>query len=270
MNNENIKNTINEIKAANQDKKPVIAVYGLLKAGKSFLLNMLTNHMEEEYFKTSSVRETIENKQFESDKYIYLDTPGLDADEQDTLHAEKGVRRADIVLFAHQPQGEFDAEEVTILRALKKSFGEHAAQYIVIVLTKIDTKSAENINLIEKRIKQQCLEALSFSPAVIQVSSKRYQTGVRKQQSRLIADSRMGELMTHLETIADLTVSVRFERMQKKVYDLLRVVEDAKEQLQTRQAKLHAEIAKGFAPFNDQMTQLRAFIDESVSNFKKI
>ena len=42
--------------------KPVIAVCGLMNAGKSYLLNMLTQQIDQEYFKTADQRETTTNK----------------------------------------------------------------------------------------------------------------------------------------------------------------------------------------------------------------
>lgn len=45
--------------------KPVIAVWGMMNAGKSYLLNMLTHHYNAEYFPTNDVRETAELRLFE-------------------------------------------------------------------------------------------------------------------------------------------------------------------------------------------------------------
>ena len=70
------------------NKKPIIVAYGLMNAGKSYLLNMLTQHISEEFFKTNDIRETATIKKFESEKYIYLDTPGLDANEEDDSQAQ--------------------------------------------------------------------------------------------------------------------------------------------------------------------------------------
>ena len=42
--------------------KPVIAVCGLMNAGKSYLLNMLTQQIDQEYFKTADQREKIDNQ----------------------------------------------------------------------------------------------------------------------------------------------------------------------------------------------------------------
>ena len=107
-------------------KKPVIAVCGLMNAGKSYLLNMLTQHIDQEYFKTADQRETTENNKLETEQYIYLDTPGLDANTQDDAIVQPGIAEADFVLFVHQPQGELDPCELAFLRQLKDRFGKSA------------------------------------------------------------------------------------------------------------------------------------------------
>ena len=86
------------------DSKPIIVTWGLMNAGKSYLLNMLTQHIDKEFFKTNDFRETAIISSYETDQYVYLDTPGLDANAQDNLEALKGVKKADIVLFVHQLQ----------------------------------------------------------------------------------------------------------------------------------------------------------------------
>ena len=67
------------LSAYSAPNKPLIAVCGLMNTGKSYLLNMLTQHIDQEYFKTADQRETAANKTLETEQYIYLDTPGLDA-----------------------------------------------------------------------------------------------------------------------------------------------------------------------------------------------
>ena len=63
----------------NQKDESIVAVWGLMNAGKSYLLNMLTQHLENEYFKTNDFRETAEIKTAQFGNITYLDTPGLDA-----------------------------------------------------------------------------------------------------------------------------------------------------------------------------------------------
>jgi predicted AAA+ superfamily ATPase len=56
MSTEFIQEKLNLISNQNADNRPTIVAYGLMNAGKSFLLNMLTQHIEEEFFKTNDIR----------------------------------------------------------------------------------------------------------------------------------------------------------------------------------------------------------------------
>ncbi len=62
---------------SSRSDNPVIVTWGLMNAGKSSLLNMLTKHIEQEYFKTNDFRETAVISAYETDQLTYLDTPGL-------------------------------------------------------------------------------------------------------------------------------------------------------------------------------------------------
>lgn len=259
-----------EITARERYTKPVIVAYGLMNSGKSSLLNMLTGNVEQEFFKTNDIRETVENKEFESGNYVYLDTPGLDADDQDDVHAKSGVDQADVVLFVHQPQGELEASEVNFLRKLTLSFGEYATQHIVIVLTKMEKEEAEKIDLIEQRIRHQCEAEIGFPPTIFQVSNKRYQTGVLKGQQTLITLSYMPELMTYLERLAYTATAPRVRRTLGEITVLQRAVEKAEQNMRSEKSRLRSQISHGFLSFNQQVEQLHTFLDASASDFKRI
>lgn len=250
--------------------KLVVAVYGLMNSGKSTLLNMLTKNVEHEFFKTADIRETVDNRSLEYEDIVYLDTPGLDANEQDDLKARLGEEQADIVLFVHQPQGELDAREVQFLRDLAVSFGDFASQNILLVLSKIDKASAHEIELISESMNAQCQEALGFIPKTIFVSSKRYETGVRNDKAPLRVQSHIDELRLELQRYSAKAAQTRSHRMQIKAAALLEEIVARELALKNRQAFLHNGLASGFAGFNAQVSNLREFLDTSAANFKRI
>ena len=259
-----------ELEKAQQAPKPVIAACGLMNAGKSFLLNMLTRHLEQEFFRTNDIRETVENAQFDADRYIYLDTPGIDANPDDDNHAWQGVKHADVVLFVHQPQGELDEAEADFLRALAASPGNHAGESIIIVLTKIEKETPDKISAIEQRIREQCADQLGFKPRILQVSSKRYQSGVLKGQAGLVAASGMDTLIEHVQAVAASVQALRAHRKLAEVEALLQEVAQAQRQLEARRTRLRSTVVDGFAPFSAQIGQLRRFLTDSASKFKQI
>lgn len=266
----NIQDQFSLILNQNVDHRPIIVVYGLMNAGKSFLLNMLTQHIEVEFFKTNDVRETSEIKKFESDKYVYLDTPGLDANQADDARAQFGASQADIVLFVHQPQGELDVNEVEVLNEIKQSFGSYAESNIVLVISKIEKEDPEKINLIEEKIKAQCVQEIGFSPKVFQVSNKRYQIGVKKHSDGLITQSHIKSLIEYLDLVAMNSEKVRAQRRLIKVEELLNAIEEEDGQLRKEKQKLMNLIDESFSNFNQQIDLLNDFLEERASQYRNI
>lgn len=209
-------------------------------------------------------------KKFESDKYVYLDTPGLDANQADDTLAQFGAYQADVVLFVHQPQGELEANEVKMLNELKKSFGIYAESNIVLVISKIEKEDPEKINSIEKRIKEQCVQEIGFSPRIFQVSNKRYQSGVKKHSDGLIAQSHIKSLIEYLDLVALNSEKVRAQRSLIKVEVLLRVIEEEDAQLRKEKEKLMSLIDKSLSTFNKQVDLLNDFLEDRASQYRNI
>ncbi len=265
-----IQEKLNLISNQNADDRPTIVAYGLMNAGKSFLLNMLTQHIEEEFFKTNDIRETAEIKKFESEKYVYLDTPGLDANKADDTQAQFGASQADVVLFMHQPQGELEANEVKFLKELKQSFGCYAESNIILVLSKIEKEEQAKIDQIEDRIKAQCVQEIGFSPKVFQVSNKRYQAGIIKHKDALVAQSHINSLIEHLDLIASNSGKVRAQRSLTEVETLLQMIESKEQLLKSKRKNLKDGISLAFSIFNDQIDSLNGFLEESASKYRNI
>ena len=206
----------------NIDSKPVIVAWGLMNAGKSYLLNMLTQHIDSEFFKTNDFRETAENHQFEGDDRIYLDTPGLDANSQDNLVALEGVQQADVVLFVHQLQGELEAVEIEFLQNVRDSFGEYAQSHILMVLSKVDKEEPEKVDQIQERILEQCHTHLGFQPLCFQISNTYYQQGIQGHIDDLVQYSHIEDLNETLSVLLDESVvAVRQQRSDQMKATLL-------------------------------------------------
>lgn len=258
------------LRSSSAPRKPIIAVCGLMNAGKSYLLNMLTQHIDQEYFKTADMRETTAVETLETDEYIYLDTPGLDATIQDDAVANQGIGEADIVLFVHQPQGELDPTERDFLRQLKASFGRAAKSSIIIIISKIDKEPESKIEAIDKEIKKQCQELLGTVFATFQVSNTRYKKGISENKDGLVQASHIDALVHHLKKITPKVHQARHNKMTAAIESLLSEIDTLAQELRDEKAAIQRDISDRFADFNQQMDQLQAFLSESVSHFKKI
>lgn len=258
------------LRASSPPGKPIIAVCGLMNAGKSYLLNMLTRHIDHEYFKTADLRETTAVKTLETDEYIYLDTPGLDATIQDDARANQGIGDADVVLFVHQPQGELDPTERDFLRQLKARFGRSAKSSIIIVISKIDKEPESKIEAIDKEIQKQCQEILGMVFTTFQVSNTRYKKGISENKDGLVQASHIDALAHHLKRTTPKVHQARQNKMTAAIEALMNEIDTFAQELRDEKAAIQQDISARFADFNQQMDQLQAFLSESASHFKKI
>lgn len=270
MENSDLSQQFEELLVSPVHARPVVAAYGLMNSGKSSLFNMLTDHVEQEFFKTNDIRETAENSTCDFGEFTFLDTPGLDANAQDNLKASQGESSADIVVFVHQPQGELDAAEVGFLGKLASSFGHRAADNILLVLSKIDKASAQEVDEIEGKIRMQCRNNIGFEPTIIRVSSKRYETGMRNQKPALCAQSGVQTLRQKLAVAALSALEARNERQLARVRALLLQTEEAEAVLKSRRTDLRHNLAQEFSSFNAQVANLREFLASSATQFKRI
>lgn len=246
-----------DILARKQGKdKPVIAVWGMMNAGKSYLLNMLTHHYNAEYFPTNDVRETAELRQFEGESYIFLDTPGLDAHDADDQVAMDGATKADVVLFVHQPKGELEKIELDFLKQLKESFGGYAEKNIVLVISKADAESLDKIEQIEQKVLEQCHLYLGFAPESFLISGTRFHKGIQQHKDGLVKASHLQELKQHIETLGIDVRAVREERIRHAQTALSFDIAAAEEALNDEKLQLEDDLYWNFARFNDAMLSL--------------
>ncbi len=270
MLNEDIFKKLQILSNKSENKKPIVVAYGLMNAGKSSLLNMLTQHIDQEFFKTNDVRETAETKQYESEKYIYLDTPGLDANDTDDFRAKLAVSQADVVLFLHQPQGALEANEIRFLKELKKSFSDCAESNIILVLSKIDKEDQEKISLIENEIRQQCQNEIGFSPVVFQISNKRYQTGILKHKDGLVNQSHIKPLAEYIDVAVSNASGVRVQRTLSELEALQEALSAKEQMLRRKKREVSNSIQQIFFLFNEQIKSLNEFLEDSSNKYRAI
>lgn len=252
------------------ESKPIVAVWGLMNAGKSSLLNMLTEHIDSEYFKTNDFRETTEVKVFETETCIFLDTPGLDANSQDDIEALKGIKQANIVLFVHQLQGELEKVEIDFLKNVRDSFGEFANQNIVIVLAKVDKESPEKVNAIQDKILEQCQEMLGFTPQCFQISNTRYRKGVSEKKDGLIKHSHMNELKSYITSILKDSHLVTLARQKHERDEIISQLRQQLEIIHAVRAQKVNELLQPLEQVNEFIKDLTKIVESKRQQYLKI
>lgn len=177
-----------------------ITTCGLLKAGKSSLLNALTDHLETELFATGAVRTTVQNQTLSHQNFVFVDTPGLDATEEDDKEAWNALSTADVLLFVHDPGiGELDQAEVNFLSELVDQPGmqEGLQNRLVVILTRLDSNE-EVIDAIAQKVQNQIKKCLEIEPHLFQISFTSYQKGKLENKQKLIEYSRIPVLQQHI------------------------------------------------------------------------
>lgn len=241
--------------------KPRIAAWGLVKAGKSSLLNMLSGNIENEFFKTGVVRTTRTNCEFETDNYVLVDTPGLGIDEGDSKQAFKGLDSADVTLFIHAPQGELDQEEIDLLAQVKAAYAEKADRRLILVLSLLDRVQSEAMDNISCRILEQLKEHIGVQPICFKVSNTRFRKGVTENKSGLTEKSGIPELAQHLDKLSVEIESqlegVRSSRKQTRRSKLLNSLDKAIEEERRIISSFKSPYIEKAHAFNKMMKDLK-------------
>lgn len=101
-----------------------VVVLGLYNHGKSTLLNQLIGDYENKTFSVSDTRETRKEKILKKDNIIYIDTPGLNAEDCDTTEALENIDSYDIYLYVHKiTTGSLQNNESVVLSELSECVG---------------------------------------------------------------------------------------------------------------------------------------------------
>jgi GTP-binding protein EngB required for normal cell division len=201
-----------QMTAVSGETLPRVTVCGLLKAGKSTLLNMLTEHFDAEYFATGVTRKTISVETYDHNGIRYADTPGLDAPNEDEQRSWQAFVSTDVLLFAHALTGELNAMELDILARFRQARPDCASS-MVVALTNADELrgDSEKIDRMKRVIGQQLQRVLSVMPPLFVVSSTSYGKGKRENRNALIESGNVQPLLRHLED--------RRERLASSIQD---------------------------------------------------
>lgn len=206
-----------------------VAACGLYNAGKSTLLNALTEQVEVAAFATGAARTTTASKTVRNGGVDYVDTPGLDATTQDDEEAWRALAEADLLLFVHDPQtGELHDTEVVFLSQLASMADSDGTLFerLIVVLTHLDSWE-DNMDDTASAVVQQVNARLGFVPMVFPVSSVAYCRGRKEGKLRLVEHSGVPALRDHLQVRIDEHGAALRARRRARVEDIRRRLLDA-------------------------------------------
>jgi hypothetical protein len=156
-----------------------------------------------------------------------LDTPGVDANDQDTAIALDGLDSTDIFLFIHNPKsGELDQQEVQLLQSLFNLYPNPTVviENMICILThKASLNDTEEVIILE-RIQNQFNEYFGRSPQICLVESPNYFKASKEKKQLLLKRSgipSVWELITEkLPNVVDTKIAKQ-KQIKKEMKKLL-------------------------------------------------
>lgn len=247
-------------------QKKIIINCGLLKAGKSTLFNALAN---KSYFDTDVVRATVLNTTLELENYIFMDTPGLDANDIDTAVAFEGYKNADILLFVHNSiDGELSKIETSAIEEIGKLFGnvKEVLPKCILVLTNSSSSEKASSEDLKVLVQEQCIKLFGEKfGSVVAVDSITYIKGCSENKQLLIEASNINSLKELIDSaVSDKNHSTVFDMyIKSQISGIKKDIEKERQNIEETILK-----AKSRKINNEKLVQVKSNIAEKVNDVK--
>ena len=268
---------VNEISELAEDlqrrkkEKVKITCAGIYNAGKSSLLNALTDGYN---FKVGDIPTTATIDTYRTNKYQYVDTPGLNANKYDDKTAKEAFKDADMILFVSNMQnGGLNAAESEYLKQLANTLGgmDILEKQVVFVMSNLHQVEDDSVQKIITEHKKMIQLALGFEPKKICVyDAMTYQEGVKQNEQVLIDLSGIpalkAEIERHCQSLSSISEELYQQRITEKKKKLIADVNAFLEQYRADLLKLKARVASGSIDMN-QLNAAKTKIKKIVQEF---
>ena len=256
-------------------EKVYIVNAGRMNHGKSSLFNSLLGKNE---LAVEDVRCTVENREVPwKDNFILMDTPGLDATDDDNTVAYDGYKKANIILFVHTVMvGELHESEIKAINKMKEIIGkEYFGKHFCLVLSFRDSVSPEALENIKNAsvstIKTAC-DTGDFP--VFCISNRRYQKGIQENKMGLVALSGIPELIDYIEDKSEEWQSDKVELQEQQneeiLHQIILAMEAGAEKLKNSKNRGNKIDIKALRKFvSEKHQRIEILEDEINGNFKE-
>ncbi len=213
---------IERIEQKNSTKEIVtVANTGLFSSGKSMLFNALLEQTAEERFKVGATPTTKKGEREKLNAYVeIIDTPGINANDEDDTEAFHSLMEADIILAVHNIKtGMLDKCEYDWLKRIVSEMDrEEISKRLVFVCTWIDESGTEEDRKKKvDEIRRQLKEILGIEIDFWEVSSKRYYMAREKNKPELEKASKIPQLREYLMKKAEEYSAVSKELRRNEI-----------------------------------------------------
>ena len=242
------------------NQTPHIACTGIYDTGKSTLLNALAG---EDIFATGDVPTTKKVAQAEFGGAVYIDTPGLNATEEDDQETQTAYETADFILFVASAQnGGISAAEAGWLQRLNVRCS-NLQQRLIYVLTHCTQVDPSQLPAIQEQVRKDFVRAVEFEPEeIFCVDSITYQRGKQGNKGTLIEHSGILQLQVRL---AEHIASAEKILQEAQKAELAARRQTVQEQITRISASVRAEIDKAEKASQEKIAQ----VDRAWTEFEK-
>lgn len=248
-----------------------IANTGLVNSGKSSLFNALLDRgAGKERFPVGAVRTTKRgDREHLLDWLDILDTPGIDATDEDDDAAYQTLMEADLIVATHNIKlGMLNKSEYEWLSHLSSKMGaEEVRRRIIFVCTWIDERErdAAAYQSALQETERQVTQALGTAVPFWKVSAKRYVTAKQKGNAKLETASNIPQLKAFLmERAGKLRETAQEERRRQ----LQSLCQETRQALQQEQKSLHASVNSNQQKVRRRFATAYQVWDNIFGNFK--
>lgn len=238
-----------DIEAAGAEgDEPRVVVCGMLKAGKSSLLNSLFDDRTNQHFPTARGHKTRKNQSEVRNGIRFVDTPGLDYDAGDTEEAKSAYAGADLLLFVHDGAKELEDIQLGFLQDLHAMHPDLERKVLIAITSK--EESGDQLEALKAKITEKVRERCGFAPEIFAVENTSY----RSEKEKVRASSGIPELRVAIENrcrdIGDHLAQQRAERRAAAMEALTAALEAIARPIRQERKQLkerHSSIRKSFA-----------------------
>ncbi len=245
-----------------------VVALGLFNHGKSSLLNQIIGSFDNSTFSVADKRETRKEQSVKYKDCLYIDTPGLNADDYDNATALKTIATADIHLFVHKiTTGELNAQEVDYLKFIAKNQSiETFFASTIFVLTNSGSVSKSEIDGVTERIKNQLTDLFGSKNVynILCVGSSSYAKGSVENKQALIKKSCIPLLKSNItamkKDIKSSIDAVKLTKLQNEANAIIEQINKLKEIFQERLERTRQEYNALKESFNRDLEEYNRLV----------
>ncbi len=241
-----VKSALNEyLSDLNRSNHSIVRVTcaGNYNSGKSSVLNALTGG---DNFKVGDVPTTSSIDEVEYEGFIYVDTPGLNANHFDNKTAQKAFKDADIILFiSNILGGGLYSSEAEYLKKISNILGgsDNMKAQTIFALSNLHQVEDELVQKIVDEYARNIESTLGFKPdKIITYDAVTYETGIKEGKDLLVKTSGINELKNEIALAAkrfsNMSGSIGEQRISAKGIALENALNKVVQSFEVRISKL--------------------------------